>query len=378
MELNEQQKRNQEAFRIFANKEIIPYAEQFDREERIPPKLITKLAKHGYFGALLPEEYGGVGMDMITYGLLNEEIGRGCSSVRGLVMLQNMIAKSILRWGNKEQRDHWLNKISSGEVMAAFALTESEAGSDAQNVKTTITEKDDSYIINGHKKWITFGQLANLFLMVGQTEGRLCAFLLEKNTPGFSILPISGMLGLKATMLAELRMDNCQIPKENLVGGIGFGLVPVALTALNLGRYSVAWGSVGIAQACLEACIQLTRTRKQFDSYLKDHQLIQQMIADMIVNVKAGRLLCCQAGYLESLEDPNAIMEIMVAKYFASTMATQVANNAVQIHGALGYSNNSAVQRYLRDAKGMEIIEGTTQIHQINIAKFGYGLYGKI
>jgi len=159
---------------------------------------------------------------------------------------------------------------------------------------------------------------------------------------------------------------------------VGFGFVPVALFALDLGRYSVAWGCVGIAQACLEACIQYTSARKQFGVYLKEHQLIQQMITDMIVNVKAARLLCYQAGYLKELGDPNSIMEILVAKYFASIMATRAAYDAVQIHGAMGCSSAHAVQRYLRDAKIMEIIEGTTQIHQIKIAEYGYQAYANI
>jgi hypothetical protein len=184
--------------------------------------------------------------------------------------------------------------------------------------------------------------------------------------------PIHGMLGFRASMLAELHLDDCEIPEGNLVGGVGFGFFPVTLSALSVGRYSVAWGCVGLAQACLEACIHYTSTRKQFGVYLREHQLVQQMIADMIVNAKAARLLCYQAGYLMEKGDPSSVMEIMVAKYFASTVASRTASDAVQIHGAVGCSNAHAVQRYLRDAKIMEIIEGTTQIHQIKIAEYGY------
>jgi len=375
IELNAQQKKDQATFRVFVSEEIVPHAERYDQEEHIPSELIAKLAQRGYLGATLPEEYGGRGMDMITYGLLNEELGRGCSSVRSLVTVQNMVAQTILKWGSRHQKELWLDKIASGDVIAAFALTEPEVGSDAKNIETTATPAGDSYIINGHKKWITFGQIADLFLVFGQCDGKSCAFLIEKDAPGLSMEPIFGMLGVRASMLAELHLSDCQIPRENLVGGVGFGFVPVALFALDLGRYGIAWGCVGIAQACLEACIHYTSQRKQFGVYLKEHQLIQQMITDMIVNVKAARLLCYQAGYLQELGDPNSIMEIMIAKYFASTMAIQAANDAVQIHGAIGCSSAHAVQRCLRDAKVMEIIEGTTQIHQIKIAEFGYQAY---
>ena len=370
--LTARQKEDQAAFRAFVNEEIVPHADRYDREECIPSELIAKLAQRGYLGAMLPEEYGGRGMDMITYGLLNEELGRGCSSVRGLVTVQSMIAQTILKWGSKHQKELWLNRMSSGDVIAAFALTEPDVGSDAKNIKTTVTLADDSYVLSGRKKWITFGQIADLFLVFGQCDGKPCAFLIEKDAPGLSMEPVYGMLGVRASMLAELHLNDCQIPRENLVGGVGFGFVPVALLALDLGRYSVAWGCVGIAQACLEACVQYAGEREQFGVYLKEHQLIQQMITDMIVNVKAARLLCCQAGYLKELGDPNSVLETLVAKYFSSTMATRAANDAVQIHGALGCSSAHAVQRYLRDAKIMEIIEGTTQIHQIKIAEYGY------
>jgi len=372
MQLSKQQKKDQYAFREFVNNEIIPNANRHDREERLPGELIIKLARQGYSGAMLPETYGGGSMDYITYGLLNEELGRGCASARGFMMMQNMVALALLKWGTDEQKERWLRKIASGEVVAAFALTEPDIGSDAMHIETTFTDSGPSYIINGHKKWITLGQIADLFLVFGKIRGKLSAVLVEKDTPGFTKTPMAGVLGVRASMLAELHFDNCAVPQGNLVGRPGFGFVPVGITALNLGRYSIAWGCVGIGQACLEACIEHTSTRRQFGSYLKDHQLIQEMIADMTVNLKAGRLLCYQAGRLQEEGDQNAIMEIMVAKYFTSKMAFSIANNAVQIHGATGCSSDSAVQRHLRDAKIMEIIEGTSQIHQIKIADYAY------
>lgn len=376
IKLTEQQKKDQSAFREFVNGEIIPNASQYEKDERLPDDLIGQLAKRGYLGAILPEQYGGRGMDYITYGLLNEELGRGCASVRSLVMMQNMVSQTLRKWGNEEQKECWLPKIASGETIAAFALTEPETGSDAVNIVTSLTDADDStFIVNGHKKWITLGQIADLFLVFGKKQGMLCAFLMEKETPGLTKTPIAGMLGMKASMLAELHFDNCVIPQENLVSKAGFGFVPVGITALNIGRYSIAWGCIGIGQACLDASINHTSSRKQFGDYLKKHQLIQEMIANMTVNLKAGRLLCFQAAQTQEHGEQNAIMEIMIAKYFTSKMAFNIANDAVQIHGAIGCSSDSAVQRHLRDAKIMEIIEGTSQIHQIQIAEYAYREY---
>ena len=376
MEPNAEQKKDQAAFRAVVSKEIVPHADEYDRQERVPFDLIKRLGREGYLGATLPTEYGGRAMDMITYGLLNEELGRGCSSVRALVMLQNMIGQTILRWGNRDQKGFWLNKLASGEALASFALTERDVGSDASNVQTAARPAGDNYIINGRKKWITLGQIADLFLVLAQWEGQPCAFLVEKDTPGLSINPLFGMLGARASLLAELHFDDCPVPAENLVGAMGFGLAPVAFLALNIGRYSVAWGCVGIAQACLEACIDHTSKRKQFGVYLKEHQLIKQMIADMVVKVTAGRLLCIRAGHSVEAGDPISVMETMVAKYFASQMAREIANDAVQIHGALGCSREHGVERYLRDAKVMEIIEGTTQILQMKIAECAYREHG--
>jgi len=376
LELTAKQKDAQSEFRAFVNEEIIPYASQCDREQHTPPQLIKKLALRGFLGAAIPEKNGGSGMDAIAYGLLNEEIGRGCSSLRSLLTVHNMVAHVLCKWGSQYQKEHWIPKLASGEAIAAFALSEPNAGSDAKNVETTATPSGNFYILNGKKKWITYGQIADLFLVFTQCEGKPTAFLVEKNRPGLSIKPIVGILGTRASMLAELHLDDCQIPQENLVCRQGFGFSHVASSALDRGRYSVAWGCVGIGQACLEACIQYTSQRQQFGVYLKEHQIIRQMISEAIANVKAARLLCYQAGYLQEIGDPRSISETSIAKYFASTMAVKVASDAVQIHGGNGCSSDYPVERYFRDAKIMEIIEGSTQIQQITIAESGYQEYG--
>lgn len=372
IELTPEQENHRAEFRAFVDKEIAPFADQYDREQCLPPGVIEKLTRQGYWGAALPSAYGGRGLDMITYGLLHEQVGRGCSSTRSLLTVHDMVSQVLVRWGTREQKEQWLARLASGEVLGAFALTEPNVGSDASSVETSAVSSGDGYVLNGCKKWITAGQIAGLFLMIARSEKGPTAFLVEKDTPGFSIKPIQGMLGLRAAMLAELQLEDCRIPKENLVGWEGLGLSHVVSTALDHGRYTVAWGCVGIAQACLEACLDYAGERKQFGAYLKDHQLIRQMMTNMIVSVEAARLLCYQAGYLKETGDPDAIMKTNIAKYYASTVATSVASDAVQMHGANGCSGEYPVQRYFRDAKIMEIIEGSTQIQQLIIAKYGY------
>lgn len=373
IELTSQQKSDRAEFRSFVNRHVVPFADGYDREELMPGQTIETTARSGYLAAFLPAEWGGRGMNMVTLGLLNEEVGRGCSSLRSLLTVHGMVAHTLYKWGSQQQKESWLHRLSSGEVLAAFALTEPNTGSDARSIESTAMLSGDTYVLNGHKKWITFGQIADLFLVFAHSEGKLAAFLLEKDTPGLAVIPISGMLGVRASMLAELRMSDCLIPKENLVGRLGFGLTHVAASALDYGRYSVATGCVGIARACLEACLRYASERKQFGEYLKDHQLIRRMLTDMMANINAARLLYYYAGYLKDTGDPRAIIETSIAKYFASTMARKVADDAVQIHGANGCSSDYSVQRYLRDAKIMEIIEGSTQIQQITISNYAEG-----
>ena len=372
IELTPEQKSRQLSFRSFAAEEIAPYADVFDRQERVPSELLKKMAREGFWASLIPEPEGGRGMDMVTFGLLNEEIGKACSSTRSLLTVHSMVAQAVLRWGSKPQKESWIPRMASGESFAAFGLSEPLVGSDAKSVQTEARLSGDHYILTGRKKWITGGQIADLFLIFAQGEGKPAAFLVERDRPGLSVKPMSGLLGVRASLLAELTLENCAVPKENLVGRPGFGFSHVAATALDCGRYSVAWGCVGIAQACLESCIEYTARRKQFGAYLKEHQLIRQLITEMITNTSAARLLCLQAGYSKDVKDPKALAETSIAKYFASRAAMRAAEDAVQIHGANGCGSEHPVQRYFRDAKIMEIIEGSTQIQQMTIADFGY------
>jgi len=372
LELTAEQRAARAEFRSFAAAEIAPHAGRWDREQAIPPHVIDRLREQRYLGSNISPEFGGAGRDMIAYGLLTEEIAKGCSSVRSLLTVHDMVAHAIQRWGSRGQKERYLPPLARGEILGALALSEPNAGSDAKGIETTAADDGDGWVLDGCKKWTTFGQIAGLLLVFAQVEGKAAAFLVERETPGISVRPLKGILGTRASMLAEIELRACRVPRESLLGRVGFGISHIAAAALEHGRYSVAWGSVGIAQACLDACRAYTAERRQFGVPLADHQLIRRLLTDMIVDVRAARLLCLRAGWLRDSGDPGAFMETMAAKYFASRLAVRAANDAVQIHGANGCSDDYPVGRYLRDAKVMEIIEGSTQIQQITIPLFEF------
>ena len=372
LELTPEQRALRAEVRDFVSREIAPHAGRWDREETTPREIVDRLVERGWLGSMVPAEHGGKGLDMISYGILNEEIGRGCSSIRSLLTVHDMVCRGILRWGSRGQKERYLPRLARGEILGAFALSEPGAGSDAMGIQTRAATQDDGFVLDGTKKWITYGQIADLFLLFAQLDGKPTAFLVERGTPGFTVVPLRGILGTRASMLAELKLENVRIPAEAMVGRPGFGVSHVVGAALEQGRYSVACGSVGIAQACLDECLAYSRERVQFDKPLFDHQLVRAMLSDMITNVRAARLLCMRAGYLRDTGDPGSFAETMLAKYFASTTATKVASDAVQIHGGNGCHEDFAVSRYFRDAKVMEIIEGSSQIQQFTIARFEF------
>jgi glutaryl-CoA dehydrogenase (non-decarboxylating) len=369
VELTSPEGESQTAFQQFARDGIAPHADTWDREERLPRAVIDQLAAAGYLGALIPPEYGGAGMSMLTFGLLNEEIGRACSSVRSLLTVHGMVQFAIARWGSTTQKALWLPRLASGATIGAFGLTEAAAGSDGSGIETQATLRDDAYVLHGTKRWTTLGQIANVFLIFARSERGVDAFLVERDRPGFSTTAVSGLLGTRASMLATLHLDGCAIPRENRIGGSGFGLLAVGASALDVGRYSVACGCVGIAQASLDASVAYASQRTQFGALLKNHQLIQQLITATAVNTSAARWLCRRAGWLKDTGDAGHSTETLMAKYFASKTAMQAAADAVQIHGANGCGTDYPVQRYFRDAKIMEIIEGSSQIQEVSIAR---------
>lgn len=369
MELTPEEEEVRQGFRAFVEEHVKPHANRWDQEERLPRKVVRCLADARLMGATLRAKYGGRELNPLLYGLLNEELARGCSSLRSVLTVHDMSALAIQRWATPAQKERLLPRLVSGGALLAFALSEPGVGSDAAAVTATATPVDGGYRINGHKKWMTGGQLADIFLLIARCDGGTTAFLIERERAGLEIEPIRGLLGIRASMTAAVRLVDCWIPEENIIGKMGFGFSHVASTALDLGRFAVAWGCVGIAQACLESAMEYASRRVQFDRPISQHQLVQRMLTDMLVNTTAARLMCMRASHLRRIGDPRAITQTSMAKYFASTVLSGIAHDAVQVHGASGCSTEHAVQRYLRDARIMEIIEGTTEIHQVTLAQ---------
>jgi glutaryl-CoA dehydrogenase (non-decarboxylating) len=368
LELSPAQRAARERCRSFVAEHVAPHAAAWDRAGRMPPEAIAELRRQGYLGSHLAAELGGGGLDPITYGLITEEIGRGCSSLRSLLTVHDMVSEAVRRWGSPFLKAEVLPRLARAETLAALALSEPAVGSDAASVETTAERDGDAFVLDGRKRWITFGMVADVFLVLCRSSGQPAALLVPAATPGLTREPIDNVVGTRASHLAELTFAGCRVGADHLVGRVGFGFSHVAATALDHGRYSVAWGSVGIAQACLDASLAYTATRRQFGKPLAEHQLVRRKLTEMIVNTRAARLLCCQAGYRRQLGAPDAAGETLVAKYFASRAAARADNDAVQLHGANGLSQDYPVERYLRDAKVTEIIEGSTQIQQIAIA----------
>lgn len=362
----------------FANNEIRPFASEFEQKEALPKELISKMAVKGYLSAPFPKEYGGLDLDSIQYGLLTEEIGKACCSTRALLTVNtSLVGETILRWGTKEQKDKWLLLIAKGEKIGAFGLTEPNVGTDAKNIQTKYEKKGKSYVLNGKKKWISFGGIADFFIIIANNQGDITAFIVERDRTGLNTIPIKGLLGGKASHIAEIELIDVEIPENNILGKIGNGFSYIVNSALDTGRYSIAWAGLAIAQEALEAMVTYSRNRKQFGKGIYSFQLIQGMIGDSVTKVHAARALCMNAGQLRIENSQEAIIETSIAKYFTSKIAGEITSDAIQVHGGNGCYNKYPVERLFREAKILEIIEGTSQIQQEIIAKFGLRKYYK-
>ena len=285
---------------------------------------------------------------------------------------------ALLKWGTKEQKGKWLSPLAKGEMIAAFALTEPDAGSDIQSLATGFTSEGNHFILNGHKKWISGGQIADLFLVFGKLDQRPAVCLVPRNTPGLRVEPIQDMMGFRAAGLAELRFDDVKVPSANLVGKSGFALSHVAPVGLHYGRISTACSALGLLRGCFEESIAYAATRKIGNNGVGGIGMIQSLIARMGTDLEAGTLLCHSACRAEDDHHPDAFEKTLMAKYFTSTAAVRAASDAVQIMGALGCHGSSPVSRYYRDAKIMEIIEGTTQIHEHILGKMFVAQAGRL
>ena len=377
-ELTDEQRLIRETARDFTDREIVPVARDNDRNERFDLELVGKLGEMGYLGPIVDEEYGGRGLDYRTYALIVEEVGRGDSSARTVVSVQtSLVCSSIQRWGTEEQKKEWLPKLCSGEILGCFGLTEPNTGSDAANLSTRAERANGAWRISGQKQWISMGNFAKVAMVFAQTDPEkkhrgLACFLVPTDSEGFSSSEIHGKLGLRASDTAELSLDGVQVGEEALLGEVGDGF-KVAMSALDSGRYSVAAGCVGICQGCVNASVDYAKERQQFGRPIASFQLVQQMIADMVVDTEAARSLVWRAGWLKDTGQPNTT-ETSVAKLFATEAAVRSANNAIQVHGGSGYVDDHPVERYLRDARVTTLYEGTSQIQKLIIARAATGV----
>ena len=372
-ELTDEQRLVQQTAREFADREIIPRARANDRNEHFDLELVAKLAEGGFLGSIVSEEYGGRGIDYRTYALIVEEVGRGDSSARTVVSVQtSLVCSSIERWGSEDQKREWLPRLCSGEALGCFALTEPGSGSDAAKLATRATPTESGWQINGQKQWISMGNYAKVALVFAQTDPSLrhrglAAFLVPTDSEGFSSTSVHGKLGLRASDTAELFLDGVDVPDSALLGEVGEGF-KIAMSALDSGRFSVAAGCVGICQGCVDASVAYSTEREQFDRPLASFQLVQEMIADMVVETHAARALVWRAAWLKDMDRPNTT-ETSVAKLFATEASVRSANSAIQVHGGAGYVDEYPVERYLRDARVTTLYEGTSQIQKLIIGR---------
>ncbi|MBA3856781.1 MAG: butyryl-CoA dehydrogenase [Cyanobacteria bacterium PR.3.49] len=364
--------------RDFMEREVAPVAQMNDRECKFDMEVAKKIFKEGFLGCPVPEKYGGLGMDYIAYGLMTEEVNRICSSTRTLFSVQtSLVALTILKWGNEEQKKELLPKLCNGEYIGCYGLTEPEAGSDAGNQQTRAVKDGNDYILTGQKVWISCGTIASHALIFATVDPKLghkgiSCFIVDTKSKGFSAASIKGKLGLRSSDTATLYLDQVRVPKENMLGAEGDGF-KVAMSALDNGRFSVAAGAVGLVQGCIDESTKYAMQRKTFGKPIGEHQQVQAMIADMVADCEAGRLLYLRAAHLKNKNVRNTL-ETSLAKLFCGEAANKAAHNAVQIFGGYGFSDEYPVERFFRDAKVLNIYEGTREIQRLIIAQDALGI----
>ncbi|MDP4107381.1 MAG: acyl-CoA dehydrogenase family protein [Bacillota bacterium] len=375
--LSEEQEMVKKMVRSFVDKEIMPYIQEWDANQHFEKGIMERMADLNLMGVCIPEEYGGMGMDYNTLAIVCEELERGDTAFRTAVSVHTGLnSMSLLQWGNEEQKQKYLVPQAKGEKIGAFGLTEPNAGSDVAAMKTTAKKEGDYYILNGSKTWISLCDVADHFLIFAYTDKEkkhhgISAFIVERTMPGVTTRGFKGKLGIRAGNTGEVFLDNVKVPKENLLGEEGEGF-KIAMASLDNGRFTVAAGACGLTMASLEASLQYCHERKTFGKEIGKHQLVQQMIAKMSVGLENSRMLVYRAGWLKN-EGKRNTRETSMAKWYACDVAFEAANDAVQIHGAYGYSNEYPVERYLRNAKAPVIYEGTREIHTIMQGEYALG-----
>jgi butyryl-CoA dehydrogenase len=377
-DLSDDQQLIRDTAREFAHRELAERARENDRNGHFDTDLVAKIAGQGYLGAIVPQEYGGAGLDYVTYAIVVEEIGRHDSAMRTVISVQtSLVCSSILRWGTEEQKQHYLPRLCSGEWLGCFGLTEPDTGSDAANQKTRARKTDGGWVLSGNKMWISLGNHAKVALVFAQTDPEkghrgLAAFLVPTDAPGFSTQEIHGKMGLKGSDTASLSLDDVEVPDGALMGEIGEGF-KIAMSALDSGRYSVAAGCVGVCQGSLDHSVAYAKERQQFGRPIGTFQLVQAMIADMRVQTDAARLLVYRAGHLKDTGKPSTT-ETSIAKLYATEAAQNCAHLAIQVHGGSGYVDDHPVERYYRDVRVTTLYEGTSQIQKLIIGRAETGL----
>jgi len=377
-DLTDEQRLIRDTAREFTDNEVIDRARENARNHHFDLELVEMLARQGYLGAIVPPQYGGAGLDYLSYGLVVEEIGRGCSSVRTVISVQtSLVCSAILRWGTEEQKLHYLPKLCSGEWLGCFGLTEPDTGSDAANQKTRAVKTDSGWLINGAKMWISMGNYARVAMIFAQTDPALGhkglgCFLVDTEQDGFKPSPIEHKMGLHASDTASIALEDVEVPEEAVLGEIGEGF-KVAMSALDSGRYSVAAGCVGVCRGCVEESVKYATEREQFGRPIASFQLVQAMIAEMVLKTDASRMLVWRAGWLKDQGRPNTL-ETSIAKLHATEAAVECANTAIQVHGGAGYVDDHPVERYFRDVRVTTLYEGTSQIQKLIIGRAMTGI----
>ncbi|WP_395359833.1 acyl-CoA dehydrogenase family protein [Streptomyces sp. YH02] len=373
LELSEEQEAVRRLAEDFVAREVTPHAVAWDRAEEVDRAIVKKLGALGFLGLTIPEEYGGSGGDHLAYCLVTEELGRGDSSVRGIVSVSlGLVAKTVAAWGSEEQKRRWLPRLASGEALGCFGLTEPGTGSDAGNLATRAVRDGDDYLISGTKMFITNGTWAEVVLLFARTNDTpghkgVSAFLVPTDTPGLTRRAIHGKLGLRGQATAELVLEDVRVPAAAMLGPEGKGFT-VAMSALAKGRMSVAAGCVGIAQAALDAAVRYAGEREQFGKPIASYQLVQELISDIAVDVDAARLLTWRVADLIDRGQDFATAASK-AKLYASEAAVRAANNALQVFGGYGYIDEYPAGKLLRDARVMTLYEGTSQIQKLIIGR---------
>jgi len=377
-DLTDEQQLIKQTAREFTDKEIVERAKQNARNHHFDLDLVGKIADQGYLGAIVPREYGGAGLGYLDYGLVVEEIGRGCSSVRTVISVQtSLVCSAILKWGTEEQKQHYLPKLCSGEWLGCFGLTEPDTGSDAAKQKTRAKKTEGGWVINGAKMWISMGNYAKVALIFAQTDPEkghrgLACFMVDTDQPGYQASTIEHKMGLHASDTASIALEDVEVSDDQMLGEIGDGF-KVAMSALDSGRYSVAAGCVGICQGCVEESVKYAKEREQFGKPIASFQLVQAMIADMVLKTDASRMLVWRAGFLKDKGRPNTL-ETSVAKLHATEAAVECSNTAIQVHGGAGYVDDHPVERYFRDVRVTTLYEGTSQIQKLIIGRAMTGI----